>query len=185
MKTKIQALKRAQLGLPLKRGRSRTMAYAYKRNGVKTLFAALNMLDGKVLSRSDQLHRHQDWLKFRKMIDSKTPKTKELHLDVDNYATHKHPEVKAWLAQHHAFISISHPPVLLGSTGSSGSFATLQANAFVVALSPACLNRSPPSTNISLRITPNRSRLSGQPKASVILPKVTRDRATFNMNTYN
>jgi len=102
-KTQIQALDRTQPDLPLKRGRGRTMTHDYKRNGVTTLFAALNTLDGKELSMTDPLHRHQEWLKFLKMIDRKTPKTKELHLVVDNYATHKHPEVKAWLVKHPRF----------------------------------------------------------------------------------
>src|SRR5450631_3594253 len=102
-KTQIQALDRTQPGLPLKRGRGKTMTHDYKRNGVTTLFAALNMINGKVLSMTDQLHRHQEWLRFLKMIDRQTPKKKELHLVVDNYATHKHPEVLAWLAKHPRF----------------------------------------------------------------------------------
>jgi transposase len=102
-KTQIQALDRTQPGLPLKRGRGKTMTHDYKRNGVTTLFAAMNMLNGKVLSMTDQLHRHQEWLRFLKMIDRKTPKNKDLHLIVDNYATHKHPEVLAWLAEHPRF----------------------------------------------------------------------------------
>ena len=102
-KTQIQALDRTQPGLPLKRGRGKTMTHDYKRNGVTTLFAALNMLTGRVLSITDKLHRHQAWLRFLKMIDRNTPKKKELHLIVDNYATHKHPEVKAWLAKHQRF----------------------------------------------------------------------------------
>ena len=102
-KTQIQALDRTQPGLPLKRGRGKTMTHDYKRNGVTTLFAALNMFTGRVLSITDKLHRHQEWLRFLKMIDSNTPKKKELHLIVDNYATHKHPEVKAWLAKHKRF----------------------------------------------------------------------------------
>ena len=68
-----------------------------------TLFAALNMLTGQVLSMTDQLHRHQEWLRFLKMIDRNTPKNKELHLIVDNYATQKHPEVLAWLGKHPRF----------------------------------------------------------------------------------
>ena len=102
-KTQIQALDRTQPGLPLNRGRGKTMTHDYKRNGVTTLFAALNMLTGRVLSITDKLHRHQVWLRFLKMIDRNTPKKKELHLIVDNYATHKHPEVKAWLAKHQRF----------------------------------------------------------------------------------
>jgi len=102
-KTQIQALDRTQPGLPIKRGRGKTMTHDYKRNGVTTLFAALNMLTGEVLSMTDQLHRHQEWLRFLKTIDRKTPKKKDLHLVVDNYATHKHPEVLAWLAKHPRF----------------------------------------------------------------------------------
>jgi transposase len=78
-KTQIQALDRTQPGLPLKRGRGTTMTHDYKRNGVTTLFAALNVLTGKVMSMTDQLHRHQEWLRFLKTIDRKTPKMKELH----------------------------------------------------------------------------------------------------------
>ena len=102
-KTQIQALDRTQPGLPLKRGRGETMTHDYKRNGVTTLFAAMDMLTGQVLSMTDQLHRHQEWLRFLKTIDRYTPKKKELHLIVDNYATHKHPEVQAWLAKHPRF----------------------------------------------------------------------------------
>jgi transposase len=79
------------------------MTHDYKRNGVTTLFAALNVQTGKVLSMTDQLHRHQEWLRFLKTIDRSTPKTKQLHLIVDNYATHKHPEVLAWLDKHPRF----------------------------------------------------------------------------------
>jgi len=102
-KTQIQALDRTQPGLPLKRGRGTTLTHDYKRNGVTTLFAALNVLTGKVMSMTDQLHRHQEWLRFLETIDRKTPKKKELHLIVDNYATHKHPQVLAWLAEHPRF----------------------------------------------------------------------------------
>ena len=102
-KTQIQALDRTQPGLPLKRGRGKTMTHDYKRNGVTTLFAAMDILTGQVLSMTDQLHRHQEWLRFLKTIDRYTPKKMELHLIADNYATHKHPEVQAWLAKHPRF----------------------------------------------------------------------------------
>jgi hypothetical protein len=102
-KTRRQALDRTPPGLPLKRGRGTTMTHDDKRNGVTTLLAALNVLTGKVLSMTDQLHRHQQWLKFLKAMDRETPKKRELHLIVDNYATHKHPEVLAWLAKHPRF----------------------------------------------------------------------------------
>jgi transposase len=102
-KTQIQALDRTQPGLPMKRGRGKTMTHDYKRNGVTTLFAAMNMQTGKVLSMTEQLHRHQEWLTFLKLIDRQTPKNMQLHLVVDNYATHKSPDVHAWLAKHQRF----------------------------------------------------------------------------------
>lgn len=102
-KSQIQALDRTQKGLPLKKGRCGTMTHDYKRNGTTTLFAALSTLDGKVISRCDVRHRHQEWLKFLKQIDAETPPEVDLHLIVDNYATHKHPRVRAWLKRHSRF----------------------------------------------------------------------------------
>ena len=102
-KTQIQALDRTQPGLPLKKGRAGTMTHDYKRNGTATLFAALNTLDGTVISMCDDRHRHQEWLKFLKVIDQVAPPEKELHLIADNYATHKHERVQKWLARHPRF----------------------------------------------------------------------------------
>jgi len=102
-KSQIQALDRTQPGLPLKKGRCQTMTHDYKRNGTTTLFAALNMLNGAVIGQCMQRHRHQEWLRFLRQIDQATPKDKQLHLIADNYATHKHPKVKAWLAKHPRF----------------------------------------------------------------------------------
>ncbi len=79
------------------------MTHDYKRNGTTTLFAALNTLDGTVISTCMPRHRHQEWLRFLKLIDKETPKDKDLHLIVDNYATHKAPAVKDWLAKHPRF----------------------------------------------------------------------------------
>lgn len=102
-KSQIQALDRTQPGLPLKKGRGQTMTHDYKRNGTATLFAALNTLDGTVISICQERHRHQEWLKFLRLLHDATPDDKELHLIVDNYATHKHPEVKRWLTRHRRF----------------------------------------------------------------------------------
>ena len=102
-KSQIQALDRTQPGLPLKRGRCGTMTHDYKRNGTATLFAAMSTLDGTVISMCDDRHRHQEWLKFLRVIDDLTPPDKELHLIADNYATHKHPRVQKWLARHPRF----------------------------------------------------------------------------------
>ena len=99
-KSQVQALDRTQPGLPLKKGRAATLTHDYKRNGTTTLFAALNVLDGQVISQCQQRHRHIEWLKFLKQIDSQTPKDKALHLIADNYATHKHPKVQKWLTKH-------------------------------------------------------------------------------------
>jgi len=99
-KSQIQALDRTQPGLPLKRGRAQTMTHDYKRNGTTTLFAALNTLDGSLIGQCLPRHRHQEWLRFLRLIDLSTPKHLDLHLIADNYSTHKHPKVQAWLAKH-------------------------------------------------------------------------------------
>jgi transposase len=102
-KSQIQALDRTQPGLPIKKGRCGTMTHDYKRNGTATLFAALNTLDGTVISMCDDRHRHQEWLKFLRVIDDLTPKDREVHLIADNYATHKHAKVQRWLDRHPRF----------------------------------------------------------------------------------
>lgn len=102
-KSQIQALDRTQPGLPLKPGRAGTMTHDYKRNGTATLFAALSTLDGKVISLCQDRHRHQEWLRFLRLVNDATPVGKQLHLIVDNYATHKHPKVQRWLARHPRF----------------------------------------------------------------------------------
>ena len=102
-KSQVQALDRTQPGLPLKKGRAGTLTHDYKRHGTTTLFAALNTLDGSVIARCDNRHRHHEWLTFLRQIDRETPKDKALHLICDNYATHKHPTVRAWLAKHPRF----------------------------------------------------------------------------------
>jgi transposase len=102
-KSQVQALDRTQPGLPMKRGRAATMTHDYKRNGTTTLFAAMSMLDGTIISRCEQRHRHLEWLTFLRQINRETPQDKSLHLICDNYATHKHPKVKEWLAKHPRF----------------------------------------------------------------------------------
>jgi hypothetical protein len=102
-KSQIQALDRTQKSLPLFPGRLQTMTHDYKRNGTTTLFAAISVFDGLVISQCQPKHRHQEWLKFLKTIDANTPPELDLHLIVDNYATHKHPKVLGWLARHPRF----------------------------------------------------------------------------------
>jgi transposase len=99
-KSQIQALDRTQPGLPMKPGRAGTMTHDYKRHGTTTLFAALNVLDGTVIGRNMKRHRHQDFIRFLNAIEAQVPARKEIHAIVDNYATHKHPKVRQWLARH-------------------------------------------------------------------------------------
>src|SRR5258707_1226298 len=102
-KSQCQALERTQRPLPLKKGYGRTQTHDYIRHGTITLFAALNYLDGKLISRIAKRHRHQEWLAFLKTINREVPAGLTLHLIADNYATHKHDKVKAWLGKHPRF----------------------------------------------------------------------------------
>jgi len=99
-KSQIQALDRTQPGLPMKKGRCATMTHDYKRHGTTTLFAALDILEGKVIGRCMQRHRHQEFIRFLNAVDRQVPADKALHVVLDNYATHKHPKVRGWLARH-------------------------------------------------------------------------------------
>jgi len=102
-KSQIQALDRTQPGLPMKKGRCGTMTHDYKRNGTTCLFAALNVLEGKVIGSCYPRHRNTEFRKFLRQIDSETPKELVIHMILDNYGTHKHPKVKAWLEKHPRF----------------------------------------------------------------------------------
>ena len=116
-KSQIQALDRTQPGLPMKKGRAGTMTHDYKRNGTTTLFAALNVATGNVISECMPQHRHDEFLAFLKKVDRQTVASLEIHAIVDNYATHKHQNVQAWLA--------SHPRVHLHFTPTSASWLNL------------------------------------------------------------
>ena len=102
-KSQIQALDRTQPGLPLKKGRCGTMTHDYKRNGTTTLFAAMCTITGKIISTCMPKHRHQEWLKFLRIIDQEVPQELDIHLIADNYSTHKHSNVKKWLEKHPRF----------------------------------------------------------------------------------
>jgi transposase len=103
-KSQIQALDRTQPGLPLKKGRCGTMTHDYKRHGTTTLFAALEVLQGKVIGQCFTRHRHQEFLKFLQLLDEEFPGDVPLHLIMDNYGTHKQPKVQAWLQRHPRFV---------------------------------------------------------------------------------
>jgi transposase len=103
-KSQIQALDRTQPGLPLKRGRCQTMTHDYKRNGTTTLFAALDVLEGTIIGKCMQRHRHQEFIRFLNAIEAAIPASKVIHIILDNYATHKHPKVRKWLDRHPRFV---------------------------------------------------------------------------------
>lgn len=102
-KSQIQALNRTQPGLPMKKGRCGTMTHDYERHGTTSLFAALNVLDGKVIGGCYPRHRHEEFLNFLRIIDRRTPPGLDLHLIVDNYGTHTHANVRQWIIKHPRF----------------------------------------------------------------------------------
>jgi transposase len=102
-KSQCQALERSQPGLPLGQGHIQTRTHDYYRHGTVTLFAGLNYLSGKILAQRAPRHRHQEWLQFLKLIEAEIPAGVDIHLILDNYATHKHPKVRAWLAKRPRF----------------------------------------------------------------------------------
>jgi transposase len=124
-KSQIQALDRTQPGLPMKKGRCATMTHDYKRHGTTTLFAALDILEGKVIGRCMQRHRHQEFIRFLNAIKREVPADKTVHVVLDNYATHKHPKVTAWLARHPRFAFHFTPTSCSWANAVEGLFAKL------------------------------------------------------------
>ena len=124
-KSQIQALDRTQPGLPLKPGRRGTMTHDYKRNGTTTLFAALDVLDGKVIGRCMQRHRHQEFIRFLNTIEAAIPVGKIVHVILDNYGSHKHPKVRAWLGRHPRFVFHYTPTSASWLNAVEGFFAKL------------------------------------------------------------
>ena len=124
-KSQIQALDRTQPGLPLKPGRCGTMTHDYKRNGTTTLFAALDVLEGKVFGRCMQRHRHQEFIRFLNTIEAAIPIGKIVHVVLDNYGSHKHPKVRAWLDRHPRFVFHYTPTSASWLNAVEGFFAKL------------------------------------------------------------
>jgi transposase len=124
-KSQIQALDRTQPGLPMKKGRCATMTHDYKRNGTTTLFAALDVLEGKVIGRCMQRHRHQEFIRFLNAVEREVPAGKAIHAVLDNYATHKHPKVIAWLQRHRRFTFHFTPTSCSWANAVEGLFAKL------------------------------------------------------------
>jgi transposase len=124
-KSQIQALDRTQPGLPMKKGRCATMTHDYKRNGTTTLFAALDILEGKVIGRCMQRHRHQEFIRFLNAVEREVPAGKAVHVVLDNYATHKHPKVTTWLKRHQRFTFHFTPTSCSWANAVEGLFAKL------------------------------------------------------------
>jgi len=124
-KSQIQALDRTQPGLPLNKGRLGTLTHDYKRHGTTTLFAALDVLEGKVIGRCMQRHRHQEFIRFLNAIEAEVPVGKIVHVILDNYAAHKHPKVRAWLGRHPRFVFHFTPTSASWLNAVEGFFAKL------------------------------------------------------------
>lgn len=167
----MQALDRTQPGLPLKKGRAGTMTHDYVRHGTTTLFAALNVADGTVIGQCQDRHRHQEWLRFLKQIDAETPADRDLHLILDNYATHKHPKVKKWIEKHPRFHLHFTPTSASWLNMVERFFRDLTVNRLRRAPSAACRNWWPRWKNTWRNTTGIRSRLSGPPKPTTSPPK--------------
>jgi DDE superfamily endonuclease/Homeodomain-like domain len=146
-KSQIQALDRTQPGLPMKTGKAGTMTHDYKRHGTTTLFAAFNILDGAVLGRCMQKHTHQEFIRFLNAVERKVPAGKIVHAILDNYATHKHPKVRDWLARH--------PRWVLHFTPTSGSWLNAVEN-FFSALTRRRIRRGVFNSIIDLQAAINR-----------------------------
>lgn len=162
-KSEIQALDRTEASLPMKRGRAQTMTHDYKRHGTTTFFAALDVLTGRVIGECLPRHRNTEFLRFLRRIDKEVPKDLAVHLILDNYGTHKHPNVEAWLAKHPHFHLTSRRRRARGSTSWSGGSTTSPTKHCAGGCSDRSPTSSAPSTPTSTptTVTPNRS--SGQP----------------------
>ena len=164
----------------MKKGRGETRTHDYKRHGTTTLFAALNVADGKVIGTCIDRHRHQEWLKFLRRIDEQTPADKQLHLIADNYATHKHPRVQSWLKRH--------PRFHMHFTPTSASWLNM-VERFFRDLTDKCIRRgvfhSVKELVTKIMVSVEQHNKEPKPfiwtaKASDILEKVKRGRAALN-----
>src|SRR6202022_1314912 len=153
-KSQIQALDRTQPSLPMKHGRAGTMAHDYKRNGTTPLFAALNVLTGLIVGTCLPRHRNGEFLQFLKLINRNVPHGKQIHLIVDNYDTHNHPNVTAWLAKHPRFHLHFVPTSSSWLNMVERWFRDLTSKKLKRAASPACPSSSPPSRTTSPTTTP-------------------------------
>lgn len=169
-KSQIQVPDRTQPGLPMKKGRAGTMTHDYKRHGTTTLFAALNVLDGTVIGHCMQRHRHKEFIRFLNAIERAVPAGKLIHAIADNYATHKHPKVRAWLTTIRAGPSTSRQPPAPGSTPSRASSPPLPSDGSSEVCSAPSSTSRPLSTATSPSTTTNPSPSSGRQTQSASWP---------------
>ena len=160
-KSQIQALDRTQPGLPMKKGRAGTMTHDYKRHGVTTLFAALDVLEGKVIGQCMKRHRHQEFIRFLNVIDAKVAKRRTVHVIVDNYAAHKHPKVLEWIENHPRFVFHFTPTSASWLNAVESFFAKLTKSASSAACSDPSRNSKMPSTASSTTPMQTQSPLPG------------------------
>ena len=181
-KSQIQALDRAQPGLPMKKGRAGTMTHDYKRHGTTTLFAALDVLDGRVIGQCMQKHRHQEFIRFLNRINREVAPNLDVHLIADNYATHKHPRVKAWLARHPRF-HMHFTPTSASWLWSSASSPRSLESASVAAYSIPSSICKWPSTTTSITTIPTLFPSSGPRRPVPSSKKSTVGSKCWNRNT--
>jgi transposase len=162
-KSQIQALDRTQPGLPMKKGRAGTMTHDYKRNGTTTLFAALDVLEGKVIGRCMQRHRHQEVIRFLNAIEAEVPAGKLVHVILDNYAAHKHPKVRAWLGRHERFTFHFVPTSCSWLNAVEGFFAKLAKRRLKRGIFRSIVDLQAASTASSPKPTTPQSPSSGPP----------------------
>ena len=171
-KSQIQALDRTQPGLPLKKGRAGTMTHDYVRHGTTTLFAMMNVLDGTVIGRNMQRHRHQEFIRFLNGIEKQVPAGKTIHAIVDNYAAHRHPNVRRWLGRHPRWTLHFTPTSASWLNAVEGFFATLtkRTGSSAASFDPSstCKPRSTASSKITIS---NRNPSPGPPTQTKSSPR--------------
>jgi transposase len=182
-KSQIQALDRTQPGLPLKKGRAGTMTHDYKRHGTTTLFAALNVLDGSVIGRNMQRHRHQEFIRFLNAIEAELPKDKAVHVILDNYATHKQPKVRAWLARHPRWTFHFVPTSCSWLNAVEGFFAKLTRRRLKSGVFHSVIDLRQPSIASSESIIRSQSRSSGEQIQTKSLPPSDVGTKRWNQST--
>ena len=183
-KSRIQALDRTQPGLPMKKGRGATMTHDYKRQGTTTLFAALNIATGEVLGKTYRKHRHQEVLRFLREVERRVPKDQEIHIVLDNYATHKHEKVLGWIERNkHVFLHFT-PTSALWVNLVKRFFAALTHKRICWESSPRCSTSRNVSENMWRATTKTPNRSSGR-RASRSSPKRSTGHGRYRPTLFN